>query len=238
MLYTAELTKAGVKAPVTASSCPTNAAKGQYFKSCIAYPHAYPGAAYILQPPPYSAAQFPNNAWVEVIHGTGRGVSNDERVGAWFYYLKGSGIWYNLGVAKSYADHKDSWADLHSHGGGGLTTDEAMCKAAVAKGYDSVIYLNHHDIGTCPSCCSHIHQNTILVEIVAVKLVGKYACAGPGGNGVKSGWMGSKPCKCNACGSNCFINCQGVPQFTFSDVSEYMLGLGNYANYSNELIAI
>merc|ERR1719440_2428437 len=193
------MSKAGVKAPMSAKTCPGSKDKGEYFSHEIAYPSSYPGAAYILQPPPYQASDFPSHSWVEIMHGVGGGVGGDESVGAWFYWLKGSGIWFNLGKSITFADHPDSWNHFGSHAGAGLTDDEALSKAAVAAGYDSVVYLNHHDIGTCPVCCMQLGLGTFLVEIIGVKLTGKYACAGPGGNGVAAGWQGSRTCNCNDC---------------------------------------
>jgi len=214
MLYTAEMSKAGVKAPSARAVCPASNTKGAWFANEIAYPAAYPGAGYIYQPPPYTASQFVSNSWVEVMHGVGGGVGNDEKVGAWFYHLKGTGIWFNLGKSISFPDHPQSWAHFKSHPGAGLTSDEALAKAAAVAGYASVVYLEHDDIGTCPTCCKRLGQKAILVEIIGVSLVGKYACAGPKGSGVKAGWYGARSCNCNECGHNCFINCAGVPQLS------------------------
>jgi hypothetical protein len=172
-LYASEITKANIQLPSTPKSCPSSKAQGELFENEIVYPKAFSGAYYILQPPPYAASKFADNTWVEVMHGVGRGVENDEKVGAWFYWLKGTGIWYNLGKSKVFNDHPDSWSYFKSKAGGGLTSDEACAKAAAAQGIDSVVYVAHSDIGTCPSCCKSIGFKYILVEILAAKLVEK-----------------------------------------------------------------
>jgi hypothetical protein len=228
MLYEAAMSKAGVKAPTAGGICPSGRSKGSYFHSEITYPHDLPGAGFLLQPPPYQASQFTNNAWVEVMHGSGGGVGSDENIGAWFYWLKGSGIWYNLGKQISFPDHLNSWLHFgvmpwHA---GTLTDDEAMSKAASAAGYDSVIYLAHFDEGTCPPCCMLSGFRFYLVEIVAVKLVGKYACASRTGRGVRAGWQGSRPCGCREFGHKSFINCRGLPTL-------HLTQLGRWSNMTS-----
>jgi hypothetical protein len=220
MLYTSAMSAAGVSAPTEALShggvptCPSAKSKGLAFSHEITYPSLMSGALYILQPPPYTASDFPENGWVEVMHGVGAGVGRDENVGAWFYYLKGTGIWFNLGKTKSFQEHQDAYDHfgVRVFNMGGLTEDESLSKAAAHSGYDSIVFLNHrHDIGTCPECCHRLGLGLMLVEIIGAKLVGSYSCAGPGGNAVKSGWQGSNTCKCKDC-KDCFINCEGLPQ--------------------------
>jgi hypothetical protein len=226
MMYSTAMTKAGVQAPGKASTCPSGKSKGAPFTSEIDYPKAYPGAVYLLQPPPYTDGQFAANSWIEVMHGVGAGVIKDETIGAWFYWLKGSGIWYNIGKKISFNDHGNADSHFKSKAGKGLTRDEAMSKAAAAAGYDSVIYLGHSDVGTCPHCCKSLGYKNILVEVVAVKLVGKFACAGPGGSGVKAGWQGARACGCKDCGKSCFINCQGLPTL-------FMTKFGRWSNMTS-----
>jgi hypothetical protein len=91
--------------------------------------------------------------------------------------------------------------------------NEAMSKAAVAAGYDSVQFLAHVD---------HVNyqcdtQNTgragfdyMGFEIVAVKLTGTYPCGAVGGapSSIRRGWRASLACTCDP--KQQFLNCQGI----------------------------
>mmetsp|Transcript_46707 Transcript_46707/g.105326 ORF Transcript_46707/g.105326 Transcript_46707/m.105326 type:complete len:309 (+) Transcript_46707:1028-1954(+) len=115
----------------------------------------------------------------------------DEHHGAWFMYAKGSGVWYHLGKYITFKEHADAWGHF-------AQGNEKMCQAAASAGYDSVIFLAHHDHVNypCDQACGAPYMN---IEIVAVKLQGTYTC---GVNGkpdksiLRSGWA-TEACDCD-----------------------------------------
>ena len=133
-------------------------------------------------------------------------------VAAWFYYAKGSGIWFNMGKTWSGPDHGDAFKFFHVKKEGsanGGPENEHMCAAAAKKGYDSIQFLQH---STGSKACEHhdIGQNTNY-ELVATKLKGLYACTSSNGQSslIRKGWMGAEACVCDEVKG--YINCDGVP---------------------------
>ena len=57
------------------------------------------------------------------------------------------------------------------------------------------------------------------VEIVAVKLVGTYACGDAAGapTSITRGWGGTRPCKCD--NTKQFLNCDGTPALQTGNVT-------------------
>ena len=87
-----------------------------------------------------------------------------------------------------------------SHFGVG-NDNEAMSRAAAAKGYDTVVFLKHKDNTNYP--CGkekQVNAKYMNVEIVAVKLKGTYACGtehgAPSKEVLRAGWH-SKKCDCS-----------------------------------------
>lgn len=62
----------------------------------------------------------------------------------WLIYAPGSGIYFNLGVTISFAEHQDAYT--HFNIAGGQDMNEALSKAAAAVGYDSIQFLAHVDV--------------------------------------------------------------------------------------------
>ena len=62
----------------------------------------------------------------------------------WLIYAPGSGIYFNLGVTISFAEHQDAYT--HFNIAGGQDMNEALSKAAAAAGYDSIQFLAHVDV--------------------------------------------------------------------------------------------
>merc|ERR1719263_2288289 len=96
MFYDDVLTSSGVtgnKVPTSVGACPTQngAVEGQRYSSNnqLSPPHV----SWSWHPIPYQA--FASNTWCEVIHR--KDPWGDEHVGAWFFYAKGSGMWFNIG---------------------------------------------------------------------------------------------------------------------------------------------
>jgi len=208
VLYTAELRKAGIRTPA-ASKCPKKANTGAYFTQMHGdQKKQFPGVNFILQRPPYKA--LPQRAWVEIAH---HNENAQEVFGSWFYYMKGTGIWFNLGKTVSFGDHPAAYKYFKVHAKGkSEAKNTAMSRNAAASGYDSIQFLNHNDHGTCGPCCQRLHLSSINVEIVGVKLKGTLSCAEPSGGGaIRAGWMGGRACNCREGGNGYFINCQSVP---------------------------
>merc|ERR1711967_66801 len=88
--------------PVGVGNCPKDhAPEGQFYVSNNAF--SPPGHAWSWHPPPFK--YFASNTWVEVIHMTPGW--NDEAKAMWFFYARGSGMWYNLGKTIGFIDHDE-----------------------------------------------------------------------------------------------------------------------------------
>lgn len=215
VVYPEELERANVTTPQATSQCPTDASEnstGDLISANQGSGLSLPGTNAIFHPPTFGA--IPDNTWVEVIHSA---YPADEKFGAWFYYAKGSGIWYNIGKSAAFQDH----------GGAGeyygvTTTDrnlvnEVMAELCAAAGDDTIQFLNHVDPGTCNDCCQSA-KNPVSwnIELVACAMTGAYACAAePGDTTLKAGWMGKRDCDCvedgHEEGNSAYLNCKGVP---------------------------
>jgi len=77
----------------------------------------------------------PDDTWVEVQRGA-------DSVGAyvWFYYMKGSGNWLNVGKTLSFIDHANAfeWFRIATPPDDGDQKQTNLAKAALADGYDSI----------------------------------------------------------------------------------------------------
>ena len=155
---------------------------------------------------------------------------SDEHTGAWFFFAKGSGIWFNVGKTIHFNDHGDAYKYF------GAKNNEDMAGKAGAKGcasarpnrdaahaltappfhprrFDSVQFLKHSDceFKQCNKKNPGLDMSSLNYEIVSTKLVGKYSCASQGGNSdlIRTGWQGANKCVCD--NSKNAINCAGVP---------------------------
>ena len=129
-------------------------------------------------------------------------------VTARFYPRKGTGIYVYTGKTKDFPDHSEA---VKFFGSSGKTTatcragNEAMCNAAAKAGYDSIQFTNHNAGASCgkPEC---------LLELVATRLQGKYACTDKlKGASLRAGWGGSRACECTEAAFDGHMNCKGVP---------------------------
>ena len=110
----------------------------------------------------------------------------------WMVFAPGSGIWFNLGVTISFAEHADAYSHFKVAAGGDM--NQELSKAAAAAGYDSIQFLAHVD-HTNYQCDTH-HTGRpgfdyMGLEIVATKLVGTYACGSAGGAATATGVVAS-----------------------------------------------
>lgn len=164
--------------------------------------HAYPYAA--LAP----------NTWVEVLHEADP--FGDETHGAWMLYTPGSGIYFDIGKTIVFQEHQDAYTHFNTH------SNVDMSLAAAKGGYDSVQFLAHVDHVNYP-CDSYNTGRAgftyMGVEIVAVKMVGKYACGSAAGapSSIKRGWAASSGCSCD--NSKQFLNCKGTPELLQTKVT-------------------
>lgn len=189
------LTAHGVPLPKSSGKCaPANCQLSLYREN-----NAYSPAKtqWIWHPPPYHPSDYappghadPWTGWVEIMHK--RDPFGDEHYGEWFTFAKGSAVWYHTGKSIEFDEHSDAYAHFGQH------DNEAMSRAAAAAGYDTVIFLAHHDHVNypCDTAGKYPYMN---VELVAVKLKGTYSCgvSGKPDPGVlRSGW-GTDPCSCD-----------------------------------------
>jgi hypothetical protein len=91
-----------------------------------------------------------------------------------------------------------------------------MSDQAAKAGYDSIQFTGHNDGGTNDKCCVAAGGGKpnlpCHIEIVAVKLVGSYACCDKvSGASLKAGWQGSRACQCTEAAFDGYVNCKGVP---------------------------
>lgn len=204
MLYNDILVKEAITLPRALTYCPTNQ-DDPYLEGNFYQP---PKVVWLWHKYPY--AVLPANTWQEVTHE--QDPFGDEKNGAWFMYAPGSGIWFNMGQTKMFAEHQDAYSYFNI--GHPADPNSAMSIAAAGQGFDSLQFTAHVDHVNY-QCDSH---NTgkggfdyMGFEIVGVKLVGTYACGSKAGapGSLRTGWMASKQCSCD--NSKQFLNCQGVP---------------------------
>merc|ERR1712000_213201 len=111
----------------------------------------------------------------------------DERIGAWFLYAKGSGMWINLGrtIAFSggdYYDHHEAEKFFNvtpDNSARHLRPDEVMSRNAAAAGYDSIQMLRGW-----PEKCKGTPSDmggVMNYEIVSTRLVGATPCTSADG---------------------------------------------------------
>lgn len=107
-------------------------------------------AAYIEHPtPPFEySSGFRDNQWVEVNHCC----CDPPGTGYWFYFTRGSGIWYNLGRTIVFPDHIDAYCyftkttkcEFTSYDTANLILNQTLNKTiyslAKAQGFDSIQY--------------------------------------------------------------------------------------------------
>ena len=194
MLWDDLLAKHHVSLPKSSGTCAPSNCQLNYFAENNAYAPVH--TSWIWHPPPY-AANGPwvgpfagRNGWVEVMHQ--KDPFGDEHHGCWFLFARGSGVWYQTGKYIEFPEHSDAYKHFNAH------DNEGMCQAAAAAGYDTIIFLAHHDSTNYP-CAKQGGYPYMNVEIVATKLQGTYSCGAtlpPSSAVLRSGWA-TDECKCN-----------------------------------------
>jgi hypothetical protein len=160
--------------------CPANSSTPFTFLA----PHAIVDAVWFSRQVPFDA--YGSNTWVEVTHCGG---SKFETIGAWFYIVRGSGLYVSTGKTIVFARHPDAAKyflkrgcpnDIHE------CSDEIpdFTRAAHAAGYDSIQFSSHCD-GRCETC-GH--------ELLLTYTVGTEAC--PPNVTFRAGINASQPCRC------------------------------------------
>ena len=202
VLYSDTIAKLGIKTPKSVGTCPTNGGKteGQVYN--VNNNFSPQNMIWIWHP--YPRVAFKDKTWVEVIHMGSKGGLSDEHVGSWFFYAKGSGMWFNIGKTITFIDHGDAYKHFGAH------NNEDMCGKGAKAGFDSIQFTAHTDceFNHCNKQKGTVYMN---YEIVSTKLVGIYSCASKSGTSplIKSGWEGSKPCTCSNAPNE--LNCNGIP---------------------------
>jgi hypothetical protein len=205
LLHNGALIAAHVSSLPAASTCPAKALD----RYSLNDDYQPPKVSWVWHPYPYAALAA--NTWVEVLHK--KDPFGDETHGAWMLYTPGSGIYFNMGTTISFAEHQDAYT--HFNIAGGQDMNSAMSLAAANAGFDSVQLLAHVDHVNYP-CDSHNTGRAgfsyMGLEIVAVKMVGTYACGGSAGapSSIKRGWAAADACSCD--NTKQFLNCKGTPE--------------------------
>jgi len=224
MFYSDVISQAGVREyPASEGNCPRDGRDtGVVYTTNNIY--APSGTFFCWHPYPYTA--IGGNTWVEVMRKTDP--FGDENVGAWFLYSPGSGIYFDTGSTTSFSEHSEAYAHF---GVSGPDWNQDMCSKAAAAGYDSVQFTAHVDHVNYP--CDTVNTgNPYLeymgLEIVGVRLVGKYACGQSSGapSSIRSGWQAVNQCTCD--NSRPFLNCNEVP------ATAEMLASGNFSEILKE----
>ena len=209
MLHDGVLIKARTGPLPTASTCPSKALD----RYALNDDYQPPKVSWIWHPYPYAALAA--NAWVEVVHEADP--FGDELHGAWMLYTPGSGIYFNLGTTIAFQEHHDAYT--HFNIAGGQDMNSAMSLAAAKAGYDSVQFLAHVDHVNYPCDTGNTGKagfNYLGLEIVAVKMIGTYACGSSAGapSPLRRGWAAASACSCD--NSKQFLNCNGTPELQAS----------------------
>ena len=206
--YLDKMQAAGATPPNSVGQCPTslNAPDGQRYDQNNAYSST--DLTWLWHPvdsPPYEG--FLSDTIVEVTHH--KDPFGDEHEGMWFLYAKGSGIFLHIGSTKVFNRHADAETFFGAKG------NEDMCQKAAAQGYDTIQFIRHVD-GINYPCANRIGAPWMNMEIVAVNLIGTYACGQAQGTApaLRAGWNGDKPCKCDPTNpnTNCVFSNEGAAE--------------------------
>lgn len=192
--------------PQSIGMCPTSvgATEGQQYKQNSRIQPL--NVTWSWHPSPYSA--FAPESWIEVLH---QGGFEDEDVGAWFLYAKGSGVWFNVGNTISFGDHEEAYEHFGVMGVERSSRNQAMSANASLAGYDSIQFLQHTCSMMYGDCLNRssgfLYFN---IEIVSTKLTGSYACTSSTGRSplIRAGWRAALPCTCD--NTKDYLNCGEV----------------------------
>ncbi len=198
MIYTKIYNKAfktNLKTSVYSTFCPS---RHNNLYSNMSGTNDIPETIWLYKKPPYQP--LPSNSWVEISHCANKVAKNREKVGAWYYYAPGSGVYLNLGKTKVYQKHPDAVKDILKE-----TCFDSECdkfypklfKTAKEQGYDTIQFLNHTDM----------RCGNTAIEIVDTAGVGTFACGDSKPGKFRTGYQATLPCVCDnkkLC-SNCGI---------------------------------
>ena len=213
LVYLKALADAGLKMKPTACDYATN----------------LPETGFVSQmstccPPPAGVAAFvwnlhnvrrevPSHHWVEVFHVK---EANESGV-AWYYLMRGSAVWWNVGNTKVYHDHSDAARSLlPSELGLAEDCTDPQCEAlfahmfkAARRNWESIQFTNHYDCACGTRGPLHgAFENSTICQTEIVDLRGKGA-DGCGGRTYKTGWDATEECHCES--SLGYSNCNGYP---------------------------
>jgi len=144
------------------------------------------------------------NTWIEVKHQSMPG----EKVGLWFAYAPGTGIWYNTGRIQHYS--------------GGYAVKvalDAVCAPTKVTLADVKADPYHLQLVRCARAKGNIDTIQLLnigwerpnnAEVLSIHLDGRYSCGLQGGGtepGFRAGWLARRPCSCDP--KQRRLNCNG-----------------------------
>jgi hypothetical protein len=134
---------------------------------------------------------LPHDTWVEVTHRARSWKSGYERQGLWMGVAGGTGVWFHTGRTIAFREHHEAFQYFRAH----WETDLAV--NARRAGYDTVQF-TRGDSMPHPCCRAlGLPPNCFGLELMATRLVGNYACGGPGGDGAfRAGWTAQRRCRC------------------------------------------
>lgn len=211
MLYLDALNQAGVQTPNLGGRCASSA--GEMFKfgqSLFSDGTAKGGMSYSgvgIWHPDHNRQALPGDTWVEITHSK----TKEETYGAWYYYMPGSGVWFNTANTKAFSEHSDAAKYFLGYSGDCGECDHLSAQIhtqACSSGVQSIQYLEHGE-SDWHQCQSVSGTTSLAIEIVDTCGAGKYSC---GHSSWKAGWDASQDCNCNE--SPGAYNCQGfVPNW-------------------------
>jgi len=207
MLYLDLLKQAGVQYPTLGGSCGSYA--GELFKFGISSfsdaasvgTMSYNGVA--IWHPDSNRQALPGDTWAEITNAP----ASEQPVGAWYYYMPGSGVWFWLGNTAVFPDHPDAAQHFGFTCSG--ECDQLSSKIhqkACDSGILSIQYLEHgeHDWASCKSVSGTM---SLAIEIIDTCGAGNYSCGAAAQPSWRAGWDASQDCQCD--NSQVAYNCQG-----------------------------
>jgi hypothetical protein len=205
MLYKPVVASTQVQVPDLQTDCPTTA--GQYYMRMSGFPITMQAWIYNPQLAHPEQESLPGNHWVEVLHTRYK----MDGTATWFYYAPGSAIYMWTGNTKAYNDHQDAVSDLLKETCVSKLNEcgsyfEAMYKAALGAGLDSIQFMHHKDM-QCNK--ADTIMKGLAVEIVDLKGPGMDTCSqsNSGKTRFRTGWQAKHICYCD--NSEEVINCNG-----------------------------
>ena len=117
-------------------------------------PHGARELAYVARPRPVPFPAHASHSWVEIAHCGG---STYEAESSWFYILRGTGLWVNIGATIAFPSHVHAARRFLGRNCSATAKQASaafqcgkdlslIAKTARAQGFDSIQYVHHCDL--------------------------------------------------------------------------------------------